>query len=237
MAEIVSACSGGAEGPTRADGRPPVAARGPSARDRSGACGRSAASSRTCRGGRHSASVPQLTPPTHRSKGGRSCQVSRASLNSSAVRSFPPPHARLAPEGRVARSRWTGRGDSSSAGGSWRGPEGGRGRPPLERRVSSVSRGTDAERRDPRLVRATSSGPAASPPTGRERRCPAPSTGPTAAAALRHGITRRERRHRRPRVWRVPPSVDVQCRRGQGGGGGNWQPSPVPLTTRLSKGR
>ena len=33
------------------------------------------------------------------------------------------------------------------------GPEGGRGRRPLERRVSSVSRGTDAERRNPRLVR------------------------------------------------------------------------------------
>ena len=59
---------------------PPVAARGPSARDRSGACGRSAASSRTCRGCRRSASVPPLTRPTRRSKGGRSWQVSRASL-------------------------------------------------------------------------------------------------------------------------------------------------------------
>jgi hypothetical protein len=68
-----------------ARGRPasighPVAARGPSARDRSGECGRSAASSRTCRGCRRSASVPPLTRPTRRSKGDRCWQVSHAYL-------------------------------------------------------------------------------------------------------------------------------------------------------------
>ena len=168
--------------------RPPVAARGTSARDRSGECGRSAASSRTCRGGRRSASVPPLTPPTHRSKGGRSWQVSRASLQQFGCQIRSSSACRLATDRRVTRSRWTGRMDASSAVGSWRGPEGAAVvRPWSGASRASVGAPTGAPRSAAGPSR--SSGPAASPPTGRERRCPAPSTGPTAAAALRHVTT------------------------------------------------
>ncbi len=64
-----------------------------------------------------------------------------------------PPGSKLATRRRVGSSqrsrRWTRRGrlERSVA-------EGGRGRRPLERRASNVSRGTDPERRNPRLVRA-----------------------------------------------------------------------------------
>jgi len=54
----------------------------------------------------------------------------------------------------------------------------------LERRVSNVSRGTDAERRNPRLVRDIQR-TCRMRPTPRERRFPAPSTGPTPPTALR----------------------------------------------------